>query len=166
MALHGNAAEADGPHPVSGVDTQRFRRRRPSRLTPGTETATQLIAVGRFVPENDLHIALEAVAKVRAGFRDELVLSIVGDGPLLSALRQQARGLEIDDALIWHGEVPYGDLVRLYSASELMLMPRQSGAPPRVVAEAMACGLPVVGFRAARGRLCRAWRNGTARATG
>jgi glycosyltransferase involved in cell wall biosynthesis len=132
-----------------GVDTQQFKREHPSRLPSAAETPTQLIAVGRLVPENDLHIALEAVAEVRAGLRDELVLNIVGDGPLLPALRQQARRLKIASALIWHGEVTYGDLVRLYSASDLMLIPRQNGAPPRVVAEAMACGLPVVGFRAA-----------------
>ncbi len=51
-----------------------------------------------------------------------------------------------------------GDLVRLYSASELMLMPRQSGAPPRVVGEAMACGLPMDDY-------VEHGENGTARAT-
>jgi glycosyltransferase involved in cell wall biosynthesis len=106
------------------------------------DTLKHLVFVGRLVAENHPEYLLEIVkhlAKRNIRFR----VHIVGDGPKNNELQQLAIELNISDHIEWHGWVKFQDLPLYYSASDLMIFTRASGAPPRVIPQAMACGCPV-----------------------
>lgn len=107
--------------------------------------ARVLVNVGRLAPQKGQDALLVALGKLVPSFPD-LHLVIAGEGPLESALRQQARQLQIEDRvhLIGRsGEVP--SLLR--GAAAFILTSRWEGMP-NVVLEAMAVGCPVVSTEA------------------
>lgn len=72
-------------------------------------------------------------------------LFVGGDGELLEELKQLSRDLGIADKVHWLGLVQ--DPASLMQASDLFLLATVGEAFGLVLAEAMACGVPVVGSR-------------------
>ena len=72
-------------------------------------------------------------------------LDLIGSGPAEAARRRQAESLGIADLVVFRGRVPWGpELHEFYCGADLFVMPSLTEGGPRVVLEAMACGLPVV----------------------
>ncbi len=76
---------------------------------------------------------------------------IIGNGPLKNRWHLMVRGLNLQDAFIFAGRVPY-DLVPTYiNASDICVVPfrrmvnEQRGLSPLKLYEYLACGKPVVG---------------------
>jgi len=78
------------------------------------------------------------------GLRSHLV--VAGDGEMLGELRQLSLRLGIGDRVHWLGLVP--DPASLLQASDIFLLATVGEAFGLALAEAMACGVPVVGSRA------------------
>ena len=102
-----------------------------------------LVAVGRLVAVKGFDVLIEAFACVRA--RESCAtagLVILGDGPERAALEAQARQLGVSDAVHFLGFVanPWAAMAK---ADIFVLSSRYEGFG-LVVAEAVACGLPVV----------------------
>lgn len=99
-----------------------------------------IVAMGRLVPMKDFATALDALAIARR--TRPVRLLVLGEGPLLVHLRERAHQLGIEDDVCFCGFVPnpYPTLAR---ASLLMLSSRYEGFG-NVIAEALACGVPVV----------------------
>lgn len=107
--------------------------------------ARVLVNVGRLSPQKGQDILVNALEKLVPSFPD-LHLVIAGKGPLESALRQQARELQIEGRVHLIGrsrDVP--SLLR--GATAFVLTSRWEGMP-NVVLEAMAVGCPVVSTEA------------------
>jgi glycosyltransferase involved in cell wall biosynthesis len=102
--------------------------------------------VGRLVPEKGVDDLVRACATLAAPWR----LVVVGEGPQRTALEQVVRGLGIADRVDFTGALPSTDVpAKLRTFSVLVLPSRtlrnwreQFG---RVLMEAMACAVPVVG---------------------
>jgi len=136
----------------NGVDTRLFAPRaaapatedrlareetwRPSR--PG-ETTT-LLFVGRLVRQKNLFRLLEAASAL--GRRRELRLQIIGDGPLRGELEEMARQQGLDCAFV--GVVPHSRLPHYMNRADLFVLPSLMEGHPKVLIEAMSCGLPCV----------------------
>lgn len=93
--------------------------------------------VGRMATNKGLDIFLDVMEKT------DLVGVAVGDGPLLDWARNESRrrGLKIH----FPGYAKESeDVARFLNESRLLLMPSLNEGGPRVVLEAMACGVPVV----------------------
>lgn len=125
-----------------GVDTDRF--------TPGSEPAPQrILFVGRLVPKKGLDHLLRAFPAVRARVPDaELV--VVGDGPLRSAHEALARELGVPARFVG---VQTPDEVRAWlqrsrvlAAPSVVTAEGDAEGLPVTIMEALATGLPVVGF--------------------
>jgi glycosyltransferase involved in cell wall biosynthesis len=102
-----------------------------------------LLFFGRLVSHKHPELAIEATAKAReAGLRERL--TIAGGGPLLEQLKARYGNL---DWLDIRGPVPDDEKRRLLAASRLLLLPSEREGFPRVVAEAMASGTPIVTTR-------------------
>lgn len=103
----------------------------------GVET---VVAMGRMVEQKDFATLLTAFAQVRESRPARLV--VLGDGPLRPALEAQAQALGIagDVAMPGFVNTPFAHLAR---ASLFVLSSRHEGFG-NVVAEALACGTPVV----------------------
>ncbi|MBL0936877.1 MAG: glycosyltransferase [Rhizobiaceae bacterium] len=99
-----------------------------------------IVAMGRMVEQKDFATLLTAFARVRQSRPARLV--ILGDGPLRPALEAQAHdlGISADVAMPGFVDTPFAHLAR---ASLFVLSSLHEGFG-NVVAEALACGTPVV----------------------
>jgi len=106
----------------------------------------QIGYVGRLVEEKGVHLLLEAAAKLPGEWR----LRIIGSGPMRDALQAQAANLNIADRVEWVDWVASTDMPALYQTLDVLVIPsltrpnwkEQFG---RVIIEAMAAGVPVIG---------------------
>jgi glycosyltransferase involved in cell wall biosynthesis len=104
----------------------------------------RLLWVGRVDREKSPELALAAFRILWQARGGAAALDVVGRGPLLAALRAQAQGLGLADAVRFHGYVPQGPALRkLYESADLLLHSSSSEGFPQVFLEAMAAGLPI-----------------------
>ncbi|MEX2400643.1 MAG: glycosyltransferase family 4 protein [Rhodothermales bacterium] len=120
------------------VDVEHFQ--------PGQRVSTnhvKILAVGRLVEEKRFDRFIDVIALLRKQMGRCVKGAIIGDGPLLRLLQQQAEVLELnDDALKFVGAVE--DVAPIYNEADIFVLTSASEGTPNVVLEAMAAGLPVV----------------------
>jgi len=122
----------------NGVDTARFRPR--PRATSDT---LRLITVAHLIPAKGVDVLLRALALLESRHWH---LTIVGAGPELERLRELALELGLGGRVELLGL--RNDLEQLLAAADLFVHPaRWQEAFGLAVAEAMACGLPIVASR-------------------
>jgi glycosyltransferase involved in cell wall biosynthesis len=102
-----------------------------------------LLYVGRFSAEKNLHRLLEALAlAAKAGGRP-LKLTMVGYGPLEPELRERASALGVADMVTFQGPADQRELPAVYSRAHVLILPSLSETWGLVANEAMCCELPV-----------------------
>ncbi len=128
------------------VDTERFTVKRDCtarrQLAPsGTAIMTH---ASNFRPVKRVEEVIAAFAVLRR--RLPAVLLLVGDGPELTKAEQQARDLGVRDDLRLLGQQER--IEEVLQASDLFLLPSRAESFGLAALEAMACGCPVLGYRA------------------
>ncbi|MFO7919033.1 MAG: glycosyltransferase [Anaerolineae bacterium] len=101
---------------------------------------------GRLVEEKGLHTLVDALAAFQGTWR----LILVGRGPLRQALEERFSELGLKERVTFHDHVPSEEMPHYFRAMDTLVLPsltrpnwkEQFG---RVIVEAMACGVPVVG---------------------
>ena len=107
----------------------------------------RLIIVGRQVEEKGTGVLIRAIPLLDAELAGA-TLDVVGTGRDLEAFRRLARELELEDRVRFHGNVGHDEVIRLLRQADLFCLPTWSSEGfPKVVVEALACGLPVVTTR-------------------
>jgi glycosyltransferase involved in cell wall biosynthesis len=141
--------------PQFGVDPEVYKPRPPLPLGEGggeggqAERGDGTFTVGyagRLVREKGVGLLLEACAQLSHDWR----LEILGDGPEFSPLQRRARELRVADRVQFMGVVPSSEMPHRLRALDALVLPsvslpnwvEQFG---RVLIEAMATGVPVVG---------------------
>lgn len=104
----------------------------------------RLIVVGRLDAGKAVNILLEAISLMRN--KDRIILDIVGDGPQKNQLVKQAQHLKINDQIIWHGLLPRGKAIEIFSAAHLHVICSISEGNPTTIWEAMIYGVPTLSF--------------------
>jgi glycosyltransferase involved in cell wall biosynthesis len=90
-------------------------------------------------------LAIDALAELARRGNSDVQLMVAGSGELLEDARKRAAEMGVAARVHFLGDVPRDDLAGLMQASDaLILTARAEGGGPRVVLEALACGLPVV----------------------
>lgn len=75
-------------------------------------------------------------------------LDVVGDGPALAEFKERARVLGVSEHVTFHGKVNHPMVIKLLRQADLFCYPTSASEGfPKVVHEALACGLPVVTTR-------------------
>jgi glycosyltransferase involved in cell wall biosynthesis len=128
-----------------GVDPSLFA---PLTQTESIKRKNAVIGyAGRLVPEKGVHLLLAACARLRPG---SWSLRILGAGPERSSLERLAGELGIARSVEFLGRVASTDAPQYYRQLDMLVLPSLSRPNwveqfGRVLIEAMACGVPVVG---------------------
>lgn len=91
------------------------------------------------------HIDLINSFKIFLEDFQEYSLHIVGDGELREDIIKQIQDLKLTDKIILHGVKDAKAVAKLYNQSDFFVLTSVSEGSPKVIMEAMSCGLPVVG---------------------
>lgn len=102
--------------------------------------------LGRLQVEKGLSTLLAAAAQLTFPFQ----LIFTGQGNYAETLRAQVARLALQDRVIFRPAVPHADMPAAYRALDVLVLPSETRADwkeqfGRVLTEAMACGVPVVG---------------------
>lgn len=123
------------------------------RPVPFTEAVSQrygvrqpyVLCVGNFLPHKNLGRLVQAFARLGGAARRGVSLVLAGDDAgRRGAIVGEARRLGIDQHLVLTGHVDEGDLPALYSGCDVFVQPSLDEGFGLPVAEAMACGAPVI----------------------
>jgi glycosyltransferase involved in cell wall biosynthesis len=78
----------------------------------------------------------------------EVTLDILGNGTALAEFRDLAKALKMENRVRFHGNVEHDEVLRLLRQAALFCYPTEASEGfPKVVLEALACGLPVITTR-------------------
>ncbi|MBN1433557.1 glycosyltransferase family 4 protein [Candidatus Fermentibacterales bacterium] len=134
-----------------GVDPARVILARPGlsvSRSPGpriSDDVRTVLLVGTVEPRKGVLEAVEALSRSGA---DRAKLLIVGkpdyNAPYAAMVRERIRQLGMQERVEFLGMVDQAELERLYSASDIFLLPSRWEGYGMAIAEAMARGLPVV----------------------
>lgn len=122
--------------PIPNPVIEPARSSRPGKRRP------RLLCVGGLRPEKSHAILIAAFAKLADRFDWELRL--VGDGPLRGVLEQQSGRLGLGNRIAFTGAV--ADVSSEYAHADLFVLPSTYESFGLATAEALAAGLPAVGF--------------------
>ena len=105
----------------------------------GLEKKYDLIFIGRLAKNKGINLFLEAVKRLNCK------AVIVGDGPLKESLKSKIKNLKLQNNVILYGWAKDSEeIARLLNQSRILVMPSYNEGGPRVILEAMACGVPVL----------------------
>lgn len=135
---------SDVVHQPFGVDTAVFRpeARDPSfrREILGDREATLFVCVGRLAGEKRWDVVIDAFRRLRV--QREAVLLVLGDGPERAALEARAR--DLPDVIFRGFDRDRARLARAVASADALLHAAPFETFGLAVAEAVACGTPVV----------------------
>jgi len=141
---------ATDPRPVSvipnGVDTEFFSPGQ-REIEASAGDRFRVFFVGRFQSQKNLPVLLNEFARLRDQCASPVELHLVGDGPLLPELKEQAAKLKLNGEVRWHGWLPRSELRAVLRSCDCFVNPSLYEGMPNTVLEAMASGLPVVASR-------------------
>lgn len=144
--IHAGAASAQRMLVVpNGIDVGRFYPdpglRECTRAEFGIKPAARLIvSVGRLVPEKSQDLLIRAFGIATTGTDTRLL--IAGAGPNRDALQAQVEAAELGHRVALLGA--RSDVPALLNAADLFVLSSDVEGMPLVLAEAFACGCPVV----------------------
>ncbi|MET4046203.1 glycosyltransferase involved in cell wall biosynthesis [Bradyrhizobium sp. RT6a] len=120
----------------SGIDIELYRSLPRSKRSG-------ICYLGRMAPHKNVPLLIDAFELLKdQGYVGSLTLA--GDGPAFDVIRERARISRYASDIILPGLISDSDKIELLSKSEALVISSLREGFPRVVAEAMACGLPVV----------------------
>ncbi|MFI5324614.1 MAG: glycosyltransferase family 4 protein [Candidatus Rokuibacteriota bacterium] len=126
----------------NGVDTTLFR----PAASPSLDKPKRILYVGRLSAEKNLRAVVTATSYVG----DDVKTVMVGSGVLKDELEAQAR--ETGVAVEFPGVVDQRQLPDVYATADIFVLASFTEGHPKVLLEAMACGVPCVASNCAGNR--------------
>jgi glycosyltransferase involved in cell wall biosynthesis len=127
-----------------GLDLEPFlRSKKPKKTNASTKTIGY---VGRFIPEKGVLDLLHLLSQLDSQYH----LVLVGSGPEERVIRQSIKDLSLQDRVELVPPQSRSELANLYRSFDMLVLPSHTDyfwkeQYGRVLVEAMACGIPVVG---------------------
>jgi glycosyltransferase involved in cell wall biosynthesis len=117
------------------------------RREPPPAGSGRLMIACRQEREKGTGVVIESLPQLLPEFPG-LTLDVVGDGGALDEFRRLAACLGVEDRVTFHGKVNHARVIALLQQAHLFCFPTTSSEGfPKVVLEALACGVPVVTTR-------------------
>lgn len=131
----------------NGIDLSPFQNP-PRQLTRAAlglpPDGVVVMYLGRLNPEKNLAFLLRAFFGVAAACPTPY-LAIVGDGPELDNLRDQAQHAGLSDRVKFYGKADYAEVPDYLALADVFVTASQTEVHPLSLIEAMAAGLPALG---------------------
>jgi len=108
-----------------------------------SESALVVGIVGRLAPQKG-HFFLLNAFQIFIKKHPNSRLIIIGQGPIEKNLKDLAKELKVDRAIIWIGSLSQNEVFKYYGIMDLFVMPSLYEGFGLAAAEAMAAGVPVV----------------------
>ncbi len=105
-----------------------------------------LLYVGRIVSRKGLQYLLKAFKKIRKDF-PKTELTILGEGPMKKKMKEYVKNNNLGKSVSFKGEIIGKEKIKYYQNADIFCAPYSDESFALTVLEAMACGLPIVGFR-------------------
>ncbi|MCB0255205.1 MAG: glycosyltransferase family 4 protein [Anaerolineae bacterium] len=134
----------------SGIDVDQFRNIARTPINLGDENMLRLVYAGRLTSDKGVHTAIEAVARLVQESRTNVHLDIIGDGDsnYITMLKRLAGGQGTPLPVRFLAKVDRGQMPGILAHYDVLVFPSKWDEPfARVVIEAMAVGLVVIGTR-------------------
>ena len=131
------------PSPAPDPPTDLEAARAAVRATLGITADVVLVHASTMLPRKQPDHCLAALAGARAAGHDA-VLVLIGHGPELAPTLDLATELDVSDHVLSTGY--RDDAHGLFAAADVVLVPSLSEGTPRAAIEALAMGVPVVGY--------------------
>ncbi|MBN2460295.1 MAG: glycosyltransferase family 4 protein [Candidatus Cloacimonetes bacterium] len=136
----------------NGTDTDRFF---PDKLRGNAikkkhdigKKAKLLLTVRSLNYRKGIDILIKAMPDILKAVPDSFLI-VGGDGPEKANLKTLVSELGIDKRIIFTGHIPNKVLVDYYNACDIFIIPSREEGFGIAAAEAMACGVPVIGTKA------------------
>ena len=136
---------------MNGVDAEKFQPLQSDiklKTELGLKDKTVIGFIGSFFEFEGLHLLIEAMTQTLLK-DNNIVLLLVGGGPIENKLHDLAEHLKLTDHVIFTGRVPHQDVMNYYSIIDLFVYPRISMRITELVTalkplEAMAMGKAVL----------------------
>lgn len=122
---------------------QMSRARKAAAAPPPPEGPRRLLFVGRLSSAKGAGIAVECCRSLAAQGLD-VILDVVGEGPERAGIEQLVARLHLQDRVRLHGGRSFYEVLSFYEQADLLLLPSATEGWPKVLAEAMAFGVPCV----------------------
>ena len=139
-AMKVNRKSADGAAVYLGVELEAFDRNAAGHLAERKDGGILLGYAGTLGTSYDLPVVFEALRKLN---RPDLRMTVVGDGPLEQAFRQQAEGLDVT----FTGRLPYERMCGILASCDIVVNPIVGSSVATIInkhGDYAACGRPVL----------------------
>lgn len=131
---------------LGGIQVERFEKSRTEDLSSGS--SLRLVYLGRLAAEKGVHTAIEAVRLAGTTGGLPVTLDIIGSGDrgYAATLTEAVARNGLQKVVTFHGAIDHQNVPAILRTFHALLFPSEWDEPfPRVVLEAMASGLAVIG---------------------
>lgn len=102
----------------------------------------KLIWIGSIEDRKALIILLKTIKKL--SYRNDFIVNIVGDGPLKNQMIKYSLNNNLEEFIIWHGNVDRSEVIKLINNAHLNVITSLSEGNPTTIWECMSKGVPTI----------------------
>lgn len=126
--------------PENGIaNSNEFVTHRTIQLKEGD--LCNILWIGRIDANKSLNFLIEALSNVKI---ENWHLHVVGDGTLVTTMKQLAVDMQIMNKISWHGHIPRNEVFTLLQSSHLHIITSLGEATTTVLFEAMSNAIPTI----------------------
>jgi len=115
----------------------------PEKVPRQDDEPVRFVYVGALTPRKGIDLLIRAFARLLESVPDAL-LTLIGKGVDIETLEALAKELRCEHAVLFPGSVPYKSVPVEMVRHDVFILPSRLDVFGLVVAEAVACGLPVI----------------------
>ena len=127
-----------------GIDVAKFNFK---DSEVGSGGKFRIVSVARMVEKKGIDDAIQAMSLLKKNTDTPFTYDLVGGGPLLETLKQQAQNLGLTDVINFHGVQTHSGVKKLLSEADVFLLPSKVASDgdmegiPVSLMESMSCGI-------------------------
>jgi glycosyltransferase involved in cell wall biosynthesis len=106
-----------------------------------------VLTVGRHIPQKRIDLLVEAISKLDKSIRDNILVIIIGRGPLTPFLIHLTEKYKLEDIIKFLGFVNHEKVWLYYSASDIFILASDKESAPMTLLEAASMGNAIVTSR-------------------